>query len=79
MPLLKSMKRFIDFSSLLNLFRVKAKLAGISKCRFCFLYIQNIILVARRSHSNGDIVRHLGFLNRFFAYYWRSIRKSIEL
>ena len=57
----------IDFSSLLTLFRVKAKLAGISKCRFCFLYIQNIILVARRSHSNGDVIRHLGFLDRFFC------------
>ena len=32
------------------------------------------ILVARRSHSNGDVVRHLGFLDRFFAY-WRSIRE----
>ena len=32
------------------------------------------ILVSRRPHSNGDVVRHLGFLNRFFAY-WRSIRE----
>ena len=57
----------INFSSLLNLFRVRAKLAGISKCLFCFLYIQIIILIARMSHSNGDVVCHLGFLNRFFC------------
>ena len=36
--------------------------------------IYKCILVARRSHSNEDFVHHLGFLNRFFAY-WRSIRE----
>ena len=32
-----------------------------------FLIHSEYILVARRSHSNGDVVRHLGFLNRFFC------------
>ena len=39
-----------------------------------FLIHSEYMLVARRSHSNGDVVRHLGFLNIFFAY-WRSIRE----
>ena len=25
------------------------------------------ILIARRSHGNGDVVHHIGFLNRFFC------------
>ena len=39
-----------------------------------FLIHSELILLARRSHSNGDGIRHLGFINRFFAY-WRSIRE----
>ena len=72
MSLLKSMKKSI-LVRWVNLSRVKAKLAGIKNVDSVFIHAE-YIRVARRSHSNGDIVRHLGFLNIFFAY-WRSIRE----
>ena len=68
----------IDFSSLLNLSRVKAKLAGIKKCRFGVLYIQNISWSPEDPIATGTLSAILDFSTDFFAY-WRSIRKSIEL
>ena len=59
---------------MLKLLLCKSEVNRNKRMSFLFLIKSEHILVSRRSHSNGDVVRHLGFLNRFFAY-WRSIRE----
>ena len=59
---------------MLKLLPCKSEVNRNKRMSFLFLIQSEHILVARRSNSNGDVVRHLGFLNRFF-FYWRSIRK----
>ena len=67
-------KEEIDVSPLLKLHQCKSEVNRNKRMSFLFLIQSEHILVSRRSHSNGDVVRHLGFLNKFFAY-WRSIRE----
>ena len=67
-------KEEIDVSPLLKVLPCKSEVNRNKRMSFLFLIQSEHILVSRRSHSNGDVVRHLGFLNRLFAY-WRSIRE----
>ena len=67
-------KEEIDVSPLLKLLPCKSEVNRNKRMSFLFLIQSDHILVSRRSHSNGYVVRHLGFLNKFFAY-WRSIRE----
>ena len=69
----------IDFSSLLNLFRVKAKLAAEFQNVDSVSYTFRILSWSREDPiATGTLSAILDFSTDFFAY-WRSIRKSIEL
>ena len=61
-------KEEIDVSPLLKLLPCKSEVNRNKRISFLFLIQSEHILVSRRSNSNGDFVRHLGFLNKFFDY-----------
>ena len=64
----------IDVTSFSNLSGVKAKLTGVKKSRFCFLYIQNISVLPEDPIATGKISAISDFSTDCFAY-WRSIRE----
>ena len=65
MPLLKSMKKSTSLRCGTK-YEKKQSLQEL-KMPFLFLIHSEHIQVTRRSHSNEDVVRHLGFLNRNFG------------